>query len=698
MNRGRTSNKKMGGSKLKGLFLIAAVVLFFQANAKAQILSANTPGLSGNMKINAMTLFHGPDQKGKDGLLVKIGYDLTLLHVQFNEHKAMTLAQGKLVPFTPVNSLIQVFEDQVIIEAVAKGDPEALVSDLKTLGMENAVSFGGVVNGRLPINALSDMAGLDSLRFARPAYRPRTHAGLTTSQGDIAQNSDDARTNYGVNGNGITVGTLSDSYDNHSGTPTTNAAADVASGDLPTGITVLDDTGGPGIDEGRGMMQLIHDVAPGASQMFHTAFNGQADFAQGILDLDTAGCHIIVDDVYYYAEPWFQDGIIAQAVDTVVGNSKAYFSSAGNQGRDSYEAAYNAGTPPSPFPVWGDSIDAHDFAAGTGDFFQSVTLADGETIIVVLQWNEPYASATGGSGSASDLDIFLLDDPLTGYWAASFDVNGGADPIEVMQFTNDVSTTGATAFNIYIERWGGPAPSKIKYILYQDGTVNEYVTNSSTLAGHANADGACAVGAANFWETPPYGQNPPLLTSYSSAGPTPILFDASDNPISETRNKPEIVAPDGGNTTFFGSDVAQDADSYPNFRGTSASAPHAAAVAALMLEAAGGSGSLTPAEIYSGLEFTADDMMTPGFDYDSGYGLINADSALSVKFWDGTGSSNWHTAGNWTASGVPAADDPVIIPDASSDASISTGNATAQKLLINGNRHLEISDYMLTIE
>ena len=158
------------------------------------------------------------------------------------------------------------------------------------------------------------------------------------------------------------------------------------------------------------------------------------------------------------------------------------------------------------------------------------------------------------------------------------------------------------------------------------------------------------VGAVFYYNSPAFGTTTPILNGYSSAGGTPILFDTAGNPTSIIRRKPEVSAPDGTNTTFFGFDIADpgdgsDLDTFPNLFGTSAAAPHAAGVAALMLEAVGGPGSLTPEEIYAGLESTAIDItrrspevfppvdpgvnnLPAGFDLDSGYGLIQADAAV----------------------------------------------------------------------
>jgi hypothetical protein len=141
------------------------------------------------------------------------------------------------------------------------------------------------------------------------------------------------------------------------------------------------------------------------------------------------------------------------------------------------------------------------------------------------------------------------------------------------------------------------------------------------------------VGAAFFGYTPAFGISPALIESFSSLGGTPILFNTAGNRLTtpEVRQQPAITAPDGGNTSFLGSDINYlnyDTDTFPNFFGTSAAAPHAAGVAALMLEH---NSSATPDLIYSTLESTALDMgATVGFDFATGYGLIQADAALAA--------------------------------------------------------------------
>jgi hypothetical protein len=531
-------------------------------------------------------------------------------------------------PFRPSNPLLQFARGRILIDAFAAGDALKLQEDLRGYGLRKTERFGQVVSGWLPLGLVKQALQLESVRFISASLRPLTHTGIVTSQGDDAMRANLARTQFGVDGTGVTVGVLSDSYDQQGG-----ASMDVAGGDLPAGVIVLDDTANcgslffpaPCSDEGRAMMQIVHDVAPGAALAFHTAFNGMAGFANGIVALADAGAAVIVDDVLYYAEPMFQDGIIAQAVDEVFDRGVVYFSAAGNQARNSYESAYEpSGEHFYVQTLFGleDRGELHDFDPSNKiDYGQEITVPVGGTLIVSFQWDAPFGQST------SDVDIYLLDESTQYLITSSIDDNiGGGDPVEILQFTNDGSF--GTRFTLFISLFAGPQPGQMKYVHFGSGGPVEYLTDSATLYGHANAIGAEAVGAAFYGETPEYEQIPPLLEWYSSAGGTPILFDLAGNRLStpDVRNKPEVVAPDGGNTTFFYPGSDWEPDGHPNFFGTSAAAPHGAGAAALMLDQ---EPSSSPADIYTALETTAIDMDPSGFDYNSGYGLVQADLALA---------------------------------------------------------------------
>ena len=561
----------------------------------------------------------------------------------FTEYESYRNNGGNPSTFESANFLLQTQQGRIVIDAVASQNVDTLRTDLESLGLQRAASFGSVLSGLLPIDALDEASQLNSLNFIRPAYLPITSVGRVTSQGDTAMRADIARTKYGlVDGTGVTVGVISDSYDL---LRPGDAANDIRNGDLPNNINVLDDTSvDRRTDEGRAMMQLIHDIAPGAALAFHTGFNGLANMAQGITDLVNAGADIIVDDLTYYYEPIFQDGIIAQAVNNAVANGVAYFSSAGNQGdggdHNVYESAFrNSNRLINGFP-------AHDFDPGPGvDTLQRITIPANGEFIASLQWDSPSAQASPGVGSVSDLDFYLFDprtgnqitnylgiDPATGMRTrvvnvGGADINLGGDAAEVLGFEN---ITVNTEFDLAIVNRQGNAPTRLKYISFIDGfldaTIDEFGTNSPTIFGHAAAEGAMAVGAAYYGNTPAFGTNPAELENFSSIGPVTILFDQAGNRLATPiiRQKPDIVAPDGTNTTFFGQDD-DDADRFPNFFGTSAAAPHAAAVAALMLQT---QPNATPAQIYQAIRDNALDMDIAGIDNNTGSGLIQADEAL----------------------------------------------------------------------
>jgi 2-oxoglutarate-Fe(II)-dependent oxygenase superfamily protein len=383
--------------------------------------------------------------------------------------------------------------------------------------VHNAAVFGHMVSGRLPIPAIPALENLASLRFARPAYA-MTLVGRVTSQGDVAMRADIARSTFGVDGTGVTVGALSDSFNCLGG-----AAAGVASGDLPAGIVVLEEIGDctDAIDEGRALAEVIHDVAPGTAIAVHSAANGQASFAQGIIDLANAGAKVITDDIFYFAEPMFQDGIIAQAVDLVKARGISYFSAAGNDGRQSYESPFRGS---GQFRDLGEGPEElHDFDPGPGvDTCQQITIPVGGTLRQIFQWDEPFFSVSGPPGSQSDLDIILTDAACNLGLAGSAHVNVGGDPFEVFSFGN---ADPATTFGMIILQFSGPDPGLMKTVNVGSGsiTIDQFDTRSGTSFGHRPARGGLGVGAADYRDTPAFGQSPPLIETSSSAGGTHFI-------------------------------------------------------------------------------------------------------------------------------------------------------------------------------
>jgi Ca2+-binding RTX toxin-like protein len=508
---------------------------------------------------------------------------------------------------------------------------------LQALGLEGGSTWGNMVSGLLPIASLEAASVIENLNFARGS-QSLTNVGSVENDADAAQNADQIRASDGLDGTGITIGIMSDSYDNLNG-----EAADIASGDLPNNVNVLLDLGSGGIDEGRAMAQLVHDIVPSADLLFRTAFLGQADFANGIGQLVAAGADVITDDIFYFAEPFFQDGVIAQAADQAVADGVAYYTSAGNSSDNSYEATFTNSGQTINYTN-GNNVSVvgtfHDFDPGAGvDTVQSLTFDAGGSITLGFQWDNLLSSVSAGScGAIEDYDILLTDNngAIIANLTASSSTIGG-DPVKIFQIQNNGANAIQANLSIVRTNQGAQATDNfIKYVLYRSGgvTVNEFDTQSSTAVGHSNAAAAVSVGAAFFGQTPEFGVNPPVLESFSSVGRTDILFDTNGDRLAtpEQRIKPDLVGVDGSNNTFFGNDIGFDADTNPNFFGTSAAAPNVAAVAAQLLQF---NPNLTPDQINTALAATAidmDDPRTAGFDVGvdeaTGAGLIDAAAAL----------------------------------------------------------------------
>lgn len=540
-----------------------------------------------------------------------------------------------------------------------------IAAGAKVTGVNPAFA-NGAISAYVPTSALASLSGQDGLHLMKLTRRPQRNVGAVTSQGAPVLRSNVANA-AGWLGTGITVGVLSDSYDASPLSFTTvRAANDIATGDLRPPKFVIDIGASPNnTDEGRAMMQIVQDVAPGADQCFATAFAGEAAFAANIRTLRTdpaCAADVIVDDVFYYDEPFFSDGQVAQAVNDVVnsttlaGRPVSYFSSAGNQGSAGGDGSIDV--PLATFSTSPSNLGNVNLASlatctsspssgstkantgggfldfGGGTYALPVTYS-GAGSTLLMQWDDLFYQGK----VTTDLNFYLIN--AAGNCVFTFATNNIAADFGME--TVGLSGGASGTYRIMVGRTsaGTKLASRVRLMnLGGWGGAPFQVRNSPTTFGHSAAAGANSV-AAYRYTFPAAQQSPfvPAFESFSSPGPVTIVFDAAGNRLAvpETRKKPDFAAPDGGNTTFFYPNSDYEGDGFNNFFGTSAAAPHAAGVAALMLQKAGGPGSLTPKQIKSVLQTTPAARVVPfsggspvkGWSLYDGFGLIDAINALN---------------------------------------------------------------------
>ena len=473
------------------------------------------------------------------------------------------------------------------------------------------------IRALLPVQEMETLAARSDVRFIKPAVKARTHAGSVMSEGYYAHGVNTAVATYGVTGAGMKIGVLSDSVDYLAHSQTT--------GDLGPVTVLEDDPGNSG--EGTAMLEIVHDLAPNASLYFATAYVSEADFANNILALRQAGCNIIIDDVTYFDESPFQDGILAKAVNQVTTNGVLYFSAAGNGGNlasgtsGTWEGDFvNGGSVSASSPIyhWDSSGELHNFGGLT---YNKVTYAD-EYSRMDLFWSDPLGA------SDNDYDLFVLNSTGSAVVDGSNNTQDGTqDPYESVDAL-------IQSERIVVVLYSGNG----RFLHMDTGTATLTYNTSGGIRGHQCATNAFAVAAVDATAPQAFAYNPANLVlfttakqveSYSSDGPRRIFYYPDGTPITPGNfsstggmllQKPDLAAADGVMTT-----VTNSVNEFQPFFGTSAAAPHAAAIAALLWSYRP---SLTPTQIRSALTFGTLDIGTAGWDVDAGNGIVVAMPAM----------------------------------------------------------------------
>lgn len=629
--------------------------------------------------------------------------------LRFSDPKAAEKVHGKLMEFADdgaKSSSITDWADQngflttggeLVVEAVLDQVDDAALARLEGVGARvvgSNVATGLVTLAVARPDTLPALGRIAGVRMVYPVVKPRTKAGSVSSQAVRAMRVDRGVTAYGVTGAGQKVGILSDSFAGSPGVRDSSTVFEAAplpglpervilrnarnqrSGDLPSAVEILRDlplTDDPS-DEGAGMGELVHDIAPGASMAFHSAFLGSSEFAAGIDRLRAQGCTVIVDDVFYLNEPVFQEGVIAQAARRAVENGVPFFSAVGNDANRSLLRTFNDANP---------SVDDEEVIPSGNDFhiwdngtpFLPVTVLPFNSTSIALHWNQPFERL--GEGAQVDLDLYLVGAPTLAEVRAtaqgrsrllsisSREVQGttGSPDGDAFEFVGGVYQADAPLqYYLVIEHVRGAQdfipqdPSARVPLQFRVGfygfervegiSVDSNEVGGPTIFGHPAVPGVVGVGAVPWYDTPPFdlgfGSTAEIdAQDFTARGGWLDFYFGPTGRFAQSRvYKPDVAATNGENTTFFGrtldlSGYQSEPDGLPNFFGTSAAAPNAAAVALLMKEI---KSDLTPAQITSILKETATPTLgrrtTPvdpetGMNPTTGAGLVNAEAALA---------------------------------------------------------------------
>ena len=535
---------------------------------------------------------------------------------------------------------------------------------------------GAIERRRTVISQLEHFFG------ARPGKRRglQPHFGSSSTaffvgpdfSGDVAHQANIARANFGFDGTGVKVGVLSSGVD--------SAASEQAAGRLPA-VQVIAGQNGSG-DEGTAMLEIIYTLAPGATLYFATSHGGEAIMTNNIQALEDAGCKIIVDDTAYAREPVFQDGMIAQKVNALAAAGVFYFSAAGNEGNlvkhtsGVWEGDFASATSLESVNALPPGTDLNRFPNGSTD----TIIFPSASRLYTLTWSDPAGRST------NDYDLFILDSTRTNVVAYSTDVqNGTQNPLEHISDLNRlvvqndeiviVRNPGAAIRALHLDAWSGQLASETSGSTAGHNAAAGAFTISAVNVRSA-AGGAFTGGTANPVE--PFNSDGPRRMFFHPDGteitPGNVLFGDFQNSGGLILNKPDFTAADG---------VATGLAMLTTFYGTSAAVPHAAAIAALVVQARPAitsdqmrailsASALGPGSAYYGAGIVMASRAVAAVSLNCNYSISPGGEAFSQYGGSGTISINTQPGCPWTVSTQPPW---VVVTGTASDAG-SSPNAT----------------------
>jgi hypothetical protein len=462
-------------------------------------------------------------------------------------------------------------DEQGRIKVVVEGDSARAAAAVDAAGGRVDAQGTGAVDAYVPSAGLEALAAVPGVTSV---HEPLLFQPHVTSEG-VVETGMEAWHTGGQTGAGVTVAIVDGGFLGHQALLGTELPATVQTQNHCDNGLNGGPPGSPGIDHGTAVAEIVHDMAPGAVLRL-VCIDDNVDFVNAVPALPA---DVDVVNMSGGNPLWGRgdgSGPVGAAVRQSRLSGKLWVVSAGNSG-DRH------------FNFTGGGVNAFgSVLIGFNNPVYSFTVPSGGTFEVLLKWDAWPATN-------QDFDL-LLYDSAAGYQAGTPVAGSGnfqtgtQPPIEGFAATN----TGPTrTFLIEIFAFAGN-PAARRFDLYLDGDFTfgpgtvEAVTPGS-VSDPATSPYAMAVGAYNVTSG--------ATEAFSSRGPT-----------IDGRVKPDISGPDG---------VANV--SISPFLGTSASAPHTAGAAAVML---GSNATLDVAELQGALESRSLDAGTVGRDNLYGAGRL----------------------------------------------------------------------------
>lgn len=559
----------------------------------------------------------------KTGPLAKGGAVLAEIYTSYRRHVRSGESPESFV--SSYDDSIRRDGNRIMMNLRTRGSMSDLRTIVRGLGGEMVYSSGQFrsASAWIPLGRLHDLAKDQRIAHARVDFKPnKAQQGFFENEGNLAGLNTKLREAFDVDGSGVSIGVLSDTVNAVGGglkdsvqtgdLPARELDDDAPAGTVPEADVVVIEDGDDGKDEGRAMLELIHDVAPGARLLYATAFISQQSFADNVRRLADAGADIIVDDIGWRDEPMFQDGIISQAIDYAVAQGSLYFSAAGNSGPAGYATRAN----------WVESSGRTliDFNPDSSDVDTRMTLRVSDIGQIIFQWSDPNNGVVADVRNDIDIRFYSTSGRLLG---------AGLDDNFATGLPNETIFLFPGTYEVEIEAINSAddasLPSLIRFqswisAMFDGRTDVEYPAASPTTFGHAAGTNTLSIGAVGYQISPAYGATPAYRNNdFSSFGFVEHAFDSNGDELDSIRTlqKPDFSGIDGVTTGVPG---------FEEFFGTSAASPNVAATAALLWELAP---DATASDIRQALFLSARQTPLNGaakgeWDAQGGFGLIDA--------------------------------------------------------------------------